>query len=129
MRGVGNGDAYPSRPVPPPREDPGNTDETAKFPMAVATIWRWSGDNAFRDEMYGYTKRNLQYIFGTLDADGDLWPEGLGNVERPGMGQEKLDVTIYTIRGLWTWPTWPAARAMRQPWRGPRSGRAPWSGA
>jgi hypothetical protein len=47
------------------------------------------------------TARNLQYIFGTLDADGDLWPEGLGNVERPGMGQEKLDVTIYTIRGLW----------------------------
>jgi len=82
-------------------DDPGNTDETAKFPMAVATVWRWSGDNAFRDEMYDFTRRNLRYIFNTLDADGDLWPEGLGNVERPGMGQEKLDVTIYTIRGLW----------------------------
>jgi hypothetical protein len=36
--------------------DPGNTDETAKFPSAVALIWRWTGDNSFRDEMYGFTK-------------------------------------------------------------------------
>ncbi len=35
-----------------------------------------------------------------LDEDGDGWPEGLGNVERPGMGEEKLDNTVYTIRGL-----------------------------
>ena len=33
--------------------DAGNTDETAKFPSAVALIWRWTGDDAFRDEMYG----------------------------------------------------------------------------
>ena len=32
--------------------DAGNTDETAKFPSAVALIWRWTGDDAFRDEMY-----------------------------------------------------------------------------
>lgn len=81
-------------------DDPGNTDETAKFPSAVALIWRWTGDNAFRDEMYGYTKKNMHYIFRELDDDGDGWPEGLGNVERAGMGEEKLDNTVYTIRGL-----------------------------
>jgi hypothetical protein len=43
--------------------------------------------------------RSTRYVVG-LDADGDGWPEGLGNVERPGMGQEKLDVSVYTIRGL-----------------------------
>jgi hypothetical protein len=80
--------------------DAGNTDETAKFPSAVALVWRWTGDNAFRDEMYGFAKRNLRYVFRTLDTDGDGWPEGSGNVERPGMGEEKLDVTVYTIRGL-----------------------------
>lgn len=80
--------------------DPGNTDETAKFPSAVALIWRWTGDNAFRDEMYPFAVQNLHYIYATLDADGDGWPEGLGNVERPGMGQEKLDNTVYTIRAL-----------------------------
>ena len=36
-----------------------------------------------------------------LDKDHDGWPEGLGNVERPGMGEEKLDNTVYTIRGLY----------------------------
>jgi hypothetical protein len=35
-----------------------------------------------------------------LDADGDGWPEGSGNIEREGMGPEKLDVAVYTIRGL-----------------------------
>lgn len=81
--------------------DAGNTDETSKFPSAVALLWRWTGDDAFRDEMYGFTKRNMEYIFRELDEDGDGWPEGLGNVEREGMGEEKLDNTVYTIRGLY----------------------------
>ena len=81
-------------------DDAGNTDETAKFPSIVALVWRWTGDDRFRDEMYPFAKRNLRYIFRELDADGDGWPEGLGNVERPGMGEEKLDNTVATIRGL-----------------------------
>ncbi|HYM56467.1 MAG TPA: hypothetical protein VES79_00750 [Solirubrobacteraceae bacterium] len=80
--------------------DPGNTDETAKFPSAVALIWRWTGDNAFRDENYAFAKSNLEYIYRELDKDNDGWPEGLGNVERPGMGPEKLDNTTATMRGL-----------------------------
>jgi len=82
-------------------DDAGNTDETAKFPSAVALVWRWTGDNNFRDEMYGFTKKNMEYIFRELDDDNDGWPEGLGNVERAGMGEEKLDVTTSTIRGLY----------------------------
>jgi hypothetical protein len=77
-----------------------NTDETVKFPSAVALVWRWTGDNAFRDEMYSFAKRNLQYVSQHLDADGDGWPEGSGNVERPGMGPEKLDNAVYYIRSL-----------------------------
>jgi hypothetical protein len=79
--------------------DPGNTDETVKFPSTVALVWRWTGDNSFRDEMYDFAVRNMRYALA-LDADGDGWPEGSGNVERAGMGQEKLDVAVYTIRGL-----------------------------
>ncbi|GAA2656516.1 hypothetical protein [Streptomyces vastus] len=78
----------------------GNTDETAKFPSTVALVWRWTGDNRFRDEMYDFTVRNLRYITKNLDKDGDGWPEGLGNVERQGMGEEKLENTVYLIRGL-----------------------------
>ena len=78
-----------------------NTDETVKFPSTVALLWRWTGDDGFRDEMYDFSKRNLQYVVRTLDADKDGWPEGLGNVERGGMGPEKLDNTVYFIRGLY----------------------------
>ena len=78
-----------------------NTDEIVKFPGAVALIWRWTGDNRFRDEMLDFTRRNLEYVAANLDEDGDGWPEGSGNVEREGMGEEKLDNTVYYIRGLY----------------------------
>jgi hypothetical protein len=78
-----------------------NTDETVKFPSAVALIWRWTGDNRFRDEMYDFAKRNLQVVDRKLDVDRDGWPEGSGNVERTGMGPEKLDNGVYYIRSLY----------------------------
>jgi hypothetical protein len=75
--------------------DAGNTDETVKFPSAVALVWRWTGDDRLRDDLYDFTVRNLRYVDATLDADGDGWLEGLGNVERPGMGEEKLDRVLH----------------------------------
>jgi hypothetical protein len=78
----------------------GNTDETVKFPSAVALLWRWTGDDKFRDSMYDFSVRNLRYVYRELDKDGDGWPEGLANVERSGMGAEKLDSTVYLARGL-----------------------------
>ncbi|TDD13823.1 glycogen debranching protein [Kribbella turkmenica] len=78
----------------------GNTDETVKFPSAVALLWRWTGDDRFRDSMYDFSVRNLRYVYRELDKDGDGWPEGLANVERSGMGVEKLDSTVYLARGL-----------------------------
>jgi Mannosylglycerate hydrolase MGH1-like glycoside hydrolase domain len=81
-------------------DDAGNTNETAQFATAVHLLWRWSGSNSFRDEMYGFVKDGLEYVTSTLDADDDLWPEGSGMVERGGMGAEKLDVTAYTWQAL-----------------------------
>ena len=43
----------------------------------------------------------MKYVTAKLDADKDGWPEGLGNVERTGMGEEKLDNAVYLIRGLY----------------------------
>jgi hypothetical protein len=82
-------------------ESAGNTDETAKFPSALALAWRWSGDNGLRDELYPFAVRGMHWVVEQMDADHDGWPEGLGNVERTGMGQEKLDVTTATLRGLY----------------------------
>ena len=79
-------------------EDPGNTDESAKYPSAVALVWRWTGDEAFLRDLYPASKKAMEFVAG-LDEDNDGWPEGLGNVERPGMGEEKLDNAVYTIRG------------------------------
>ena len=78
--------------------DPGNTDESSKYPSAVALVWRWSGDERFLKDLYPASKEAMEFVAG-LDEDGDGWPGGLGNVERPGMGEEKLDNAVYTIRG------------------------------
>jgi hypothetical protein len=76
-----------------------NTDETIKFPSAVALIWRWTGDNAFMRSMFDFAKRNLQYVQAHLIGYHG-WPTGSGNVERPGMGPMKLDNAVYYIRAL-----------------------------
>jgi len=71
-------------------DEKGDVDETAKFPDAVAMVWRWTGDNAFRDEMYAFAKKNMQYMIGLIKP-GDTWPAGAANVEseraRPGRGR------------------------------------------
>jgi glycogen debranching enzyme len=79
---------------------PGDVQETPQFATAVATIWRWSGDNAFLDENYDFINAGLHYITSALDLNNDGWPEGAGIVEATGMGAEKLDVAVYTIRAL-----------------------------
>jgi hypothetical protein len=77
-----------------------NTDEIVKFPSTVALVWRWTGDNRFRDEMYDFAKRNLLYVKNHL-TDPSGWPTGSGNVERTGMGPLKLDNAVYYIRALY----------------------------
>ena len=94
--------------------DPGNTDETVKFPSAVALVWRWTGDDRFRDALYDFSRRaTCSYVIDTLDEDDDGWPEGLGNVERAGMGEEKLDNTVYYVRGLYDLADMAAAKRDR----------------
>jgi hypothetical protein len=79
---------------------PGDTNETAEFATAVATVWRWTGDNGFRDQNYDFINAGLHYLETTLDTYPDHWPEGAGMVEAVGLGAKKLDVAVYTIRAL-----------------------------
>jgi hypothetical protein len=81
----------------------GDVNETAEFATAVATLWRWSGDNSVRDDNYDFIKAGLNYIttnLVTANLNPDGWPEGAGMVEATGMGAVKLDVAVYTIRAL-----------------------------
>jgi hypothetical protein len=82
------------------KNQPGDTNETAEFATAVATLWRWTGDNEVRDDNYQFIIDGLRYLTGDLDVNKDGWPEGDGIVEGVGMGAEKLDVAVYTIRAL-----------------------------
>ncbi|HEX6510443.1 MAG TPA: glycogen debranching protein, partial [Chloroflexota bacterium] len=81
-------------------DEVGDIDETAKFPTAVAMVWRWTGDSSFRDELYGFSVRNVQYLVNLAKSDDDLWPDGSGNVESSVLGAEPVDVAVYTIRAL-----------------------------
>lgn len=78
----------------------GNTNETALFATATELLWRWSGDDSFRDEMYDFILDGMRSITTKLDADGDLWPEGDGIAERPGIGAEHVDVAAGTWQAL-----------------------------
>jgi hypothetical protein len=82
-------------------DEPGDIDETAKFPDAVAMVWRWTGDNGFRDQMYAFVKKNMQYMINLANSGDDLWPDGSGNVESSVLGADAVDVAVYTIRGLY----------------------------
>src|SRR6266480_4894900 len=82
-------------------DEPGDIDETAKFPTAVANVWRWTGDSSFRDQMYDFSKRNMEYMVNLTTNDDDVWPDGSGNEEAPGLGPDAVDVAVYTIRGLY----------------------------
>ena len=81
-------------------DEKGDIDETAKFPTAVANVWRWTGDSSFRDELYNFSLRNMQYMVNLTTSDDDVWPDGDGNVESSVLGEEPVDVAVYTIRGL-----------------------------
>jgi len=81
-------------------DEKGDIDETAKFPDAVAMVWRWTGDSKFRDDLYDFSLRNMQYMVNLTKSDDDVWPDGDGNVESSVLGEEPVDVAVYTIRGL-----------------------------
>ena len=82
-------------------DEKGDIDETAKFPDAVAMVWRWTGDSKFRDDLYDFSKRNMQYMVNLTTSDDDIWPDGSGNVEASGLGAGTRSTSaVYTIRGL-----------------------------
>ena len=80
------------------------THATPTRPSSSRAPWRWSGaGRATTGSATSCTtsRAAVRAVVERLDEDGDGWPEGSGNVERAGMGAEKLDNTVYLIRGLY----------------------------
>ena len=82
-------------------KDPGNTDESVKFPSAVALVWRWTGDNALPRQHVRLLQAHAALRHRRARRRQRRLAGGLGNVEREGMGEEKLDNAVYYVRGLY----------------------------
>jgi glycogen debranching enzyme len=80
--------------------NPGNTQETAQFIMAVAKAVQWTGDLAFAREMYPAMKQGLHWLLADMDKNRNLFPEGYGITEILGLNAEVIDVAVYTQQAL-----------------------------
>jgi hypothetical protein len=81
--------------------NPGNTQETPQFAIAVWDYVRWTGDTAFLRIMYPICREGvMEYLPGIWDWDRDGYPTGDAMVERHGMGALKLDSACY-VYGAW----------------------------
>ncbi|MGZ8391795.1 MAG: alpha-L-rhamnosidase-related protein, partial [Gemmatimonadales bacterium] len=80
--------------------NPGNTQETAQFILAVGRTVEWTGDLAFAREMYPAMEHGLKWLLGDMDTDGNLFPGGYGITEILGLNAELIDVAVYTQQAL-----------------------------
>lgn len=88
---VTNGEVY----------NPGNTQETAHFVMAVYTTFLWTGDMDFLKSLYPLCRQGaLEWLLDTMDIDRDLFPEGYGIMEVAGLNWELIDAAVYTQQAL-----------------------------
>ena len=78
----------------------GNTQETAHFIMAVWRAYEWTGDNQFLAEMYPSVKKGINWLMTDMDKNGNLFPEGYGIMEVPGLNTEVIDVIVYAQQAL-----------------------------
>lgn len=81
--------------------NPGNTQETPQYAIAVWDYFRWTGDTAFLRIAYPVCREGImEYLPGIWDWDRDGYPTGDAMVERHGMGTLKLDSACY-LYGAW----------------------------
>ena len=73
-----------------------NTDETVKFPSIVALVWRWTGDDRFRDDMYDFAERNLHYVDDQPRRRRRRLARGLGQRRAAGHGRRRSSTTPST---------------------------------
>lgn len=80
--------------------NPGNTQETAHFIMAVWNTYLWTGDKNFLNEFYPFVKQGIEWLLTTQDKNHNLFPEGYGIMEVKGLNAELIDVAVYTQQAL-----------------------------
>jgi glycogen debranching enzyme len=80
---------------------PGNTQETSQFCIACWDYVKWTGDREFLEWAYPLCQEGvLDYTPAHWDMDLDYYLDGNSMVERPGMGDEKIDSVCYFVRAI-----------------------------
>lgn len=80
--------------------NPGNTQETAHFIMALWNYYQWTGDRELLAQIYPYCKKSIGWLLQTMDTDHNFFPEGPGIMEVAGLNAELIDVAVYTQQAL-----------------------------
>ncbi len=80
--------------------NPGNTQETAQFVVAIGKLIQATGDLAVAKEMYPTMKQGLHWLLVEADTNRNLFPEGYGIMEVLGLNAEVIDVAVYTQQAL-----------------------------
>jgi hypothetical protein len=80
--------------------NPGNTQETAQFVVAIGKLIQATGDRALAKEMYPTMKQGLHWLLVEADTNRNLFPEGYGIMEVLGLNAEVIDVAVYTQQAL-----------------------------
>ena len=88
-------------------EDPGNTDESSKYPSAVALVWRWTGDERVPPRplpglQAGDEVRRRRWT-RTRTAGRRVW----GTSSGPGWARRSWTTRSTPSAATPTWPTWP----------------------
>ncbi|HHY82187.1 MAG TPA: glycogen debranching protein [Clostridiales bacterium] len=81
--------------------NPGNSQETSHFIMAVYNYLRWTGDIETTKELYDYCKKGISWLLNEMDEDRDLLPSGYGIIEIQGLNVELIDTAVYTCKALY----------------------------
>ena len=103
-----------------------NTDEIVKFPGAVALIWRWTGDNAFRDEMLDFTRRNLEYVRRSSTRTETAGRRATATSSARAWARRSSTTPSTTSAACTTTPTWRGRPARRRAPTRPRRGPTRW---
>ena len=101
--------------------DPGNTDESSKYPSAVALVWRWTGDEAFLPTCTPGQQAGDGVRRG-LDEDEDGWPRVSATSSVPAWVRRSWTTPSTPSAATPTWPTWPPRSATTRPGLGGRQG-------
>ena len=78
--------------------NPGNLNETPHFVFLLWEVYQWTGNKSFLEKHYALAKNGMNWIL-EQDHDGNMYADGPGMMEIPGLHTEMVDVAVYTQQG------------------------------